>query len=104
LINQIEDQAKLLQAQYNINAEEIIVLFSGLDKQESLNKQIYNARLRQLLYEFGAQKATLIANAVSASGPKVLGVIAGMAGGVIADPSFGWRGVVQLAGVVASEV
>ncbi len=96
LLNQIEDQATLLQAQYHLNAEEVIVLSGGQAVQESLNAQIRRSRNRQLNFQSRARKATLVANAISEMFPKTVGFSI--------DPSFLLRGAVLLAGSVITEI
>lgn len=103
LLAQIEDQSELLRAQYNLNATEIYLLYSGMVTQESLNAAIRRARVRQLDFQKGARMATLVANALAEAMPKTAGIIGGLANGIILDPSFGARQVVLMAGNNISE-
>jgi hypothetical protein len=104
LISQVEDQAGLLQAQYNLNEQQINVLNAGLNTQESLAAAIQEARARQLDFQSKAHLATAVANAASEAIPKVFGVIAGLAGGVIGDPLSALREAVLLAGNVTAGI
>jgi hypothetical protein len=104
LVAQIEDQSTLLQAQYRLDAEEIMVLNVGNAVQESLNAGIRRARTREMNFQTAGRVATLTANAISEAMPKVFGIIAGLAGGTTMDPgSFGLRQAALIAGNVASE-
>src|SRR5207253_330960 len=62
LLEQIEDQAALLQAQYNINADEITIINKGTSTQQSLNQQIRKSRETQVGLRAAGQFAVLIAN------------------------------------------
>lgn len=104
LISGIEDQANLLHAQYKLNADEITLLNSGQGVQETLNQAIRRSRERQLDFQTKARIATLVANAVAEGIPKVYGVIAGMAGGVIGDWVSAVRAAVLTAGSVTTEI
>jgi hypothetical protein len=104
LIEQIEDQATLLQSQYNVNAQQISILNSSLSTQETLDQAIKEARQRQLDFQMRSQQATLVANAWAEACPNIIGVIAGLAAGTVFDPSFGARQAIQLAGSVVSQI
>lgn len=104
LLQQIEDQATLLKAQYDVNAEEISLLQAGAATQDNLNAAIRRSRSRQFLFQTAAKIATMRANAVAESAPTTFGVIAGMAGGVITDPGFGVRAASLFSASVISEV
>ena len=104
LLAQIEDQAELLRAQYQLNAEEINILITGQNQQESLNTAIRRSRDRQLTFQTRARQVSLVANAVAEAWPKTTGFIAGLANGVIADFTSGLRSSVLLAASVTSEI
>src|SRR4030095_6340732 len=91
LLAQIEDQSGLLQAQHNLNSEEIALLTGSQSQQESLNNAIRRSRERQLDFQTRARLATLAANAVAESFPKIFGVIAGMAGGTVGGRTLSAR-------------
>ncbi|HWQ91160.1 MAG TPA: hypothetical protein VN673_05780, partial [Clostridia bacterium] len=96
LLAQIEDQAELLRAQYRLNGEEINVLITGQNRQESLNAVIRRSRDRQLDFQTKARTATLVANAVSEALPKQVGFSY--------DPFSVLRSAILLAGNVVSEI
>jgi hypothetical protein len=104
LLGQVQSQADLLEAQYALNDQEITIINTAKGTQETLNASLRAARIRQLVFRNLAQKATLVANALAEASPKVLGVIAGMAGGVIADTTSPLRSAIQIAGAVTSEI
>jgi hypothetical protein len=104
LLAQMQSQADLLQAQYALNDAEINIINTTIGTQQTLNDKIRSSRIRQLVFRNIAQKATLVANALAEANPKVLGVIAGLAGGVIADATAPLRSAIQLSGAVVSEI
>ena len=65
LLNQIEDQAALIQATYNLNADEINVLNESRSTQQSLNDSIRSARDEQSSKRSAARWTTIIANAAA---------------------------------------
>jgi hypothetical protein len=66
LMAQIEDQAALLEAQFGINAQEILIINQGNRKQESLNQSIRRSRTVQVGLRTAGQFAVLLANALAA--------------------------------------
>jgi ELWxxDGT repeat protein len=104
LIEQIEDQAALLQSQYNVNAQEISIQNATLNTQESLDQSIQEDRARELDFQMRSQQATIVANAWASGLPQQIGVIAGLAAGTVFDPSFAAREAIQLAGSVVSQI
>ena len=95
-LSQIEDQALLLEAQHNLNTEEIKILNRSQDTQESLNDKIKDSRTKQLGFRAGARSAVLIANALAEFLPKSVGLAS--------DVTAPGRGAIRLAGAVLSEV
>jgi hypothetical protein len=95
LIASIEDEAKLLETQYNLNSEEINVLNAQLNRQGRLDDLIKQSRDRQLDFRKRARIATLVANAISEYLPKVAGFAT--------DFTSAARGAIQLAGAVMAE-
>ena len=92
LLAQIEDEAELLKAQYNMNAEQISIMYGGQGKQQSLNNAIFSARKRQLTYRTIGRMATITANAVKEFFPTSVGfscdVTAPMRGAVMIAASL----------------
>ena len=103
LLKSIEDQAELLKAQHDLNTEEIKIQSDAMKDQITLNQKIKNQRQMQMGFRLSGRLATLTANAVSETMPKVMGFIAGMANGVIYDPGFAARGASLGAGNVINE-
>jgi len=103
LLDQIEDQASLLQAQQQLNADEIQILNAGKNRQETLNKRITHSRAQQQRFRTQARMATIIANAVGEASPENFGVIGGFAAGIIGDWTSFIRSAIQLAGTVITE-
>ena len=104
LLAQIDGQAALLRSQYAQNADEIYLLDQAKNTQQTLNEAIQQSRQNQLNFQAKGRMATLVANALSEALPHEAGVIAGLAAGIIIDPSFGIRGGIQLAGNAISEI
>ncbi len=82
---QIEDQAALLHAQFNLNDLEIIIMYQGLNMQETLNTAVRRSRERQLDFQTKGRMATLNANAIAEGLPALTGLIAGTSSGFMAD-------------------
>ena len=100
LINQIEEQAALLQAQYDLTNETITVMNSQRDTVQSLNRLLFVYRSVQVGLQTAARVITLFANATAEALPKV--IIAGTASG--GDMTSVPRGALLSLGTVASEV
>jgi len=96
LLAQIEDQAALLQAQYNLNAQEINILDAGHNRQESLNAAIKRSRDRQLRFLTTGRISTITANAVAEFLPKI--------SGLDNDVTSTIRGAIMLRGTIDSEI
>jgi len=96
LIDTIEDQADLLKAQHNLDAEEINVLNLQLDQQERLNSLIQRSRSRQLNFRKRARLSTIVANAVAEALPT--------SAGWSFDVTSVARSAIRLAGTVMSEM
>ncbi|MBN2450544.1 MAG: hypothetical protein JXR77_09140, partial [Lentisphaeria bacterium] len=92
LLANIEDQAALLQAQYDLNAEEILILNQGKDTQESYNDMIVGSRKRQYWLRSTAAAAIYISNAMAEFLPQ--------SAGLSVDVTSGARGAIRLAGTV----
>ncbi len=93
LISQIEDQANLIQSQFNIDASEIQILNEGNQSQKSLNDEIMNARQTQVDARTSAQIMTLMGGAMAEMLPTDVGLAS--------DVTSAIRGAIRL---VAGEV
>jgi len=98
LLGHIEKQADLIEAQHQLNADEIMILNRAKGTQETLNSAIRNSRSRQLLYRSLGSSAVILSNALAEAWPTNTGVIAGLAGGVIFDATSGIRSGIKLVG------
>lgn len=94
LIVQIEDQAGLLKAQYNVNAETIQIMNTGLNTLKTLNQQISDNQAAQLNFQLISQVANQVADGLASALPTLLGFEAGLAVGTTIDPSFIFRGII----------
>jgi hypothetical protein len=74
LINQIEDRAALIKAQYDVNAWEIIFLDSNRAIQASLDENILSAKKRHLQLQNESADALLLADVATEALPKVVGI------------------------------
>jgi hypothetical protein len=104
LLGHIGKQADLIQAQHQVNADEITILNRATGTQETLNSAIRNSRSRQLLYRTIGTNAVVLSNALAEAWPGVTGVIAGLAGGVIADWTSAIRSGIKIVGQVTERV
>ena len=104
LILQMQDQADLLEMQYGVNASEIQILQRTLDKQISLNEAIQTSRTLQLVFRALGRNAILFSNAAAEFFPQAMGMIAGLANGVIGDPLAIARGAIRTIGAGVNEV
>jgi polymorphic membrane protein len=95
LIEQIEDQAELLQAQYGLNDYEILVLEEAESKMKTCNNHIYNARKKQLTFRTIGNSILTIAHASAEFLPKMVGLSN--------DVTSGGRGLLFMAGALAGE-
>jgi hypothetical protein len=95
LINQIQDQAELLQAQEDLHASNIWILNDQIGQVGTLNDSIRAARERQWGFQNAAHVATLIANGTAESLPKVMGFAV--------DTTAPIRSSIMLLGEVARE-
>ena len=104
LLGHIEKQADLIEAQHDLNADEIYILNTAKGKQEDLNSAIKGARYKQLLYRGIAKNALVLSNALAEALPKTTGTIVGMAVGIIVDLFSSVRSAIKTIGVVTSEI
>ena len=95
LLRRIEDQAELLQLQYDANAEEIAILNAGLREQERLNELIARSRSKQLSFRTKARLATIVANATAEALPTAVGFSV--------DATSVGRSAIRLAGTAITE-
>jgi hypothetical protein len=96
LLNHIEDQSTVLQAQFAANLEEINILNEGMQTQKSLLSAINEARAKQKFFNTAANTARRLADAAAEALPKSVG----LANDVTSVP----RGVLKVMGTVASEL
>jgi hypothetical protein len=96
LLNNVEDQSVVLQAQFAANLEEINILDQGMQTQKSLLHAINEARAKQKFFNTAANTAKRLADAAAEHLPKVLGVAS--------DATSVPRGVLMIMGTLASEV
>jgi len=100
LILQIENQAQQLEARYNMNQDEIIILNDQLSEQITLNDKIKESRERQMSFRKKAQLAITVSNAIAEAPPK--SIIAGLCGG--GDMTSVLRSTLMRAGTIIAEV
>ena len=103
LIEQIQDEAGLLQSQFNVNAQIVTILNSESNTVETLDQAINDDEADQLGYQLGSQAATQVADAAVSVLPTVAGFEAGLSDGVTLDPSFLLRGVIMAGGDALSD-
>jgi hypothetical protein len=96
LLNNIEDQSRVLQAQFNANAAEIGILDAGKNTQQSLLDEINEARSKQKFFNTAATVAKRVADAVAEQLPK--------SAGTSFDATSIARGAAMLMGSAASEL
>jgi len=96
LIDQIERQAQLLEAQYNLSSNELMVLNRTLQSQQSLNSQILALRGLQS----ALRQASSIANVFASAIAEFLPTSVGLATDVTAPA----RGAIRLTGATLSDV
>ena len=96
LVSQIEDNAELLRAQYNLNASNVWVWNDQLAQVTSLDSDIRTYRRRQMESQKDARMATIFANATAEALPTVLGWTA-------ADFTSVGRSAIMTIGAVLSE-
>jgi len=65
LLEQIEDQADILGAQYNLDTTELYILNKTHNKQESLNSEIRAARWLELIFRGLGRRAVILADAMA---------------------------------------
>ena len=86
LIDQIEAQAEVLQAQKDLNLEDLVILNKEKSTRESLNASIKGAKDDAAEFRLMAKIAYYTGEAGAETLPKVLGLIAGMSTGSTTDP------------------
>jgi hypothetical protein len=94
LLSQIQDQADLIHAQFDLDAREINILNDAAATQKSLNDEITDDRTKQLIFQNAAKFATFLADATA----ECLPTDAGFA----VDPTSGMRGAIRIMGTVAA--
>ena len=92
LLEQIDESAKLLEAQHNLNAETIQVLNVQRGSVETLNAAILRSHGRQIAFQTIARVATLMADGTAELLPKSVGLAT--------DVTAPARGVIKLLGAV----
>lgn len=97
LLSQIEAQAQLLRAQFNLDAQEIQIRNTGLAIQKNLNDQIKRSREMQTGFRTAGRGAVLVADAMAEFIPTDVTVL----GGDIGAP---YRGAIRLAGATLSGI
>jgi len=97
LLKQIEDQAVILQAQYNLDTTELYILNKTHNKQESLNKAILAARGLELMFRAIGRRAVIVADATAEFIPTNVEVT----GGDVGAPA---RGAIKTIGAIANEI
>ncbi|MHC4744903.1 MAG: hypothetical protein ACYS8Z_23560, partial [Planctomycetota bacterium] len=95
LLEQIEDQAEILQAQYGLDTTELYILNMTHNKQEFLNDTILACRAGQLAFQGLGRRAVLVANAMAEFLPTSVGFST--------DVTSAARGAIRLAGAVLNE-
>ncbi len=90
---QIEDQAEILQAYYNLEATKIYILNDANNTRESLNDKIRNLRALQLRLQLASRGVGLLAAAVSKGLPTVAGLVV--------DPTFSMRYAIYYSAAIA---
>ncbi len=96
LLDQIDDQSKVLVAQFNANLQEIKILNDALDTQKSLWDAINQDRDQQKLYTTAASLAKRIADAAAEALPT--------SAGTSFDATSIGRGALQAMGAIESGV
>ncbi|MBF0100187.1 MAG: PQQ-like beta-propeller repeat protein [Desulfobacterales bacterium] len=104
LLDNIEDTAELFRTKLASDANEIQILNRALQEQQTLNQFIRKSRNQQTDFRRIGQRAKLVSDALSKGVPDIFGVIAGMAGGVIADVGGPAQAAISLAGVITNEL
>jgi len=97
LLEQIEDQADILQAQYNLDTTELYILNKTHNKQESLNIAILAARGLELMFRGLGRRAVIIADAMAEFIPTNVEVT----GGDVGAPG---RGAIKFLGASINEM
>jgi hypothetical protein len=95
LLAQIEDQAEILQAQYDLDITELYILNKTHNKQESLNTAILAARSREIMFRARGRIAVLAADAAAEALP--------LMAGFSCDVTSVGRSALKVAGAVANE-
>jgi hypothetical protein len=96
LLNQIEDQANLLQAQYGVNAKELELQNTGLNTQKDLNLAIIGFRAGQLALRTAGHVASATFDALAEMLPTAFGLAV--------DATAPGRGALRLTGALLSDV
>jgi predicted outer membrane repeat protein len=96
LLKQIEDQADILQAQYDLDTTELYILNKTHNKQESLNMAILAARGLELMFRGLGRRAVIAADAAAEFIPTSVGLST--------DVGAPARGAAKVIGSVINEV
>ncbi len=96
LITQIEDQAQVITAQYNLNSDEIFVLNTTAATQKTLDEKIGRARINELTWHTKAAFDSAASDAFAEMLPKLLGLTG-------ADTTSAVRGALKLAGALMAQ-
>ncbi len=96
LTSQISDRARLLQAQFNIDAREIQIYNENLDSQQSLNDQIKRSAELQRNFSQASRSAINLADAVAEAIPTAVGLST--------DVGAPLRGAIKLIGATTAQV
>src|SRR5207244_3824088 len=97
LITQILDQSLLIQAQFNVNAQEITILNTTEQAQNTLDRRIFIDQGNQLDSRTAASFASQAADAFATALPTVTGPVA-------ADVTSAIRGALKLVGAGISVI
>ncbi len=104
LIEDIEDQIEAIEAQFAVQAEEILIINTATQKQEELEVAVQRSRAVQFKYRNEIEMLITLANAASEGMPSVMGTIVGMSAGVIGDFTSAIRGGIKSAAASAMQL
>jgi hypothetical protein len=96
LLDNIDDQSRVLVVQYNANLAEIGILEGSMTTQKELISQINEARAKQKFFTTAANTAKRIGDAVAEQFPK--------SAGLAIDATSVARGAAMVMGTIASEL
>jgi hypothetical protein len=90
LVNQIDDQANALTAQYRLDANEIGILNTATGRQDNLNSRIVRTRNTMLLYRTTGSVVNIIAEAAATA--------------LEVSPTAGARAAIRAAGAASTQI